>query len=123
MYQYPDYLMHHGVKGMKWGVRKKIATKSLNRKVRKAQKYRNKAYSWETEAKNRDASAKLQGPIAYGKQYNRIKQARTNAKQLQKYAQHYEKKVNSYLDKVQKKYVVIYDVSNGQYSLREKNKK
>lgn len=22
MYQYPNYLMHHGVKGMKWGVRK-----------------------------------------------------------------------------------------------------
>lgn len=23
VYQYPNYLMHHGVKGMKWGVRKK----------------------------------------------------------------------------------------------------
>lgn len=22
MYQYPDYLMHYGVKGMKWGVRR-----------------------------------------------------------------------------------------------------
>ena len=24
MYQYPDYLMHYGVKGMKWGVRKYV---------------------------------------------------------------------------------------------------
>ena len=26
MYQYPDYLMHYGVPGMKWGVRKQRAT-------------------------------------------------------------------------------------------------
>lgn len=34
IYQYPDYLYHHGVKGMKWGVRraKKQMAKRLNRK-------------------------------------------------------------------------------------------
>ena len=34
MYQYPDYMYHHGVKGMKWGVRraKKQMSKRLNRK-------------------------------------------------------------------------------------------
>ena len=33
-YQYPDYMYHYGVKGMKWGVRraKKQMSKRLNRK-------------------------------------------------------------------------------------------
>lgn len=33
MYKYPDYLEHHGVKGMKWGVRKaKRSVSKLNKK-------------------------------------------------------------------------------------------
>ena len=34
IYQYPDYLAHHGVKGMKWGVRKRVknTVKSLSSK-------------------------------------------------------------------------------------------
>ncbi len=33
MYQYPNYLMHHGVKGMKWGVRRaKQSLASANRR-------------------------------------------------------------------------------------------
>ena len=33
MYQYPDYMYHHGVKGMKWGVRKrrKIKEKAVSK--------------------------------------------------------------------------------------------
>ena len=32
MYQYPDYLMHHGIKGMKWGVRHRQRIISRSRK-------------------------------------------------------------------------------------------
>lgn len=46
MYKYPDYLMHYGIKGMKWGVRrrKKIRERtsnhlmSLNARARQLQK-------------------------------------------------------------------------------------
>lgn len=37
----PEYLMHYGVKGMRWGVRRAIArgnTKHLDRQWQKAQK-------------------------------------------------------------------------------------
>ena len=32
MYQYPDYMYHHGVKGMKWGVRKSRVKSSGSKK-------------------------------------------------------------------------------------------
>ena len=38
MYQYPDYMYHHGVKGMKWGVRKQVA-KAKERKAAKEASY------------------------------------------------------------------------------------
>ena len=34
MYQYPDYLMHYGVPGMKWGQRRR--SKYLNKKLNRA---------------------------------------------------------------------------------------
>lgn len=37
MYQYPDYLMHYGVPGMKWGVRKRrVTTGKTNRRLSKS---------------------------------------------------------------------------------------
>lgn len=35
LYQYPDYLMHHGVKGMRWGHRKKYEPHPRNNKYNK----------------------------------------------------------------------------------------
>lgn len=37
IYKYPDYLMHYGVPGMKWGVRK------ARRKLKKASRLKQKA--------------------------------------------------------------------------------
>lgn len=37
MYQYPDYLMHYGIKGMRWGVRR--AKKKAERLDRKDERY------------------------------------------------------------------------------------
>ena len=43
IYQYPNYLMHHGVKGMKWGIRKKYKPHPRDYKY-------NKEYSSDEEA-------------------------------------------------------------------------
>lgn len=121
MYQYPDYLMHYGVRGMKWGRRRKaIATSRLNRKSKKADKYNQASDRWKTKASLLDKQASEAGPIAYGKAYNTIKRANDNAKQLKKYADHYEKSARSYINKVSKNYIVVYDVSTKTYSLKER---
>ena len=51
IYQYPDYMYHHGVKGMKWGVRKKYQTSGAQNRLdsakaeyKSAKKVFNKSY-------------------------------------------------------------------------------
>lgn len=48
MYQYPDYLMHHGVKGMRWGVRR---AKRKIRKAKRLQGYANMKKAYQKELK------------------------------------------------------------------------
>lgn len=59
MYQYPDYLMHYGIKGMKWGVRhaqKKAARKSRKEAYRKA--------SSDRDARDRAINKKFKSQVA-----------------------------------------------------------
>ena len=48
-YQYPDYMYHHGVKGMKWGVRKEYQS-SVYGKIPQRNVSRKK--TWSTKTKN-----------------------------------------------------------------------
>ena len=59
VYQYPNYLMHHGVKGMKWGVRKKYKPHPRDYKY-------NKEYSSDEEAAIADKKAKRKKILKIG---------------------------------------------------------
>lgn len=50
LYQYPDYLMHYGVKGMRWGIRKKYYNESSmnsDRIIKKGSEYGNISFGKE----------------------------------------------------------------------------
>lgn len=114
-------LIHYGVLGMKWGHHKaKVATSKLNRKAKKAEKYQRISDTYKQLAKQTTHEAKKAGPIAYGKAYNRIKKMETTSKEYQRYAEFGRKSTSNYIKKLSNKYVVIYDVSTGNYSLRSK---
>lgn len=114
-------LIHYGVLGMKWGHHKaKVATSKLNRKAKKAEQYQRISDTYKQLAKQTTHEAKKAGPIAYGKAYNRIKKMETTSKEYQRYAEFGRKSTSNYIKKLSNKYVVIYDVSTGNYSLRSK---
>ena len=83
MYQYPNYLMHHGVKGMKWGVRRvKRSVASTNR--RRTSRY-SKDYN-ETRLLRRKSSKqlsnedlkKLNKRMNLEQEYNRLSTSEVN---------------------------------------------
>lgn len=72
--KYGEVLQHHGVKGMKWGVRKKYDLASTKRAMSEA-------------ARHKSAFDK------YSKQYNKQKSVGNNDKHMKKFVEH-EKKVS-----------------------------
>ena len=68
MYQYPDYLMHYGVLGMKWGRRKKSF--QVKRNVRAYDKSANEFKKMATVAKKQNVKS---GTIISSKTGTKIK--------------------------------------------------
>ena len=68
MYQYPDYLMHYGVLGMKWGRRKRSLR--IKRNVKKYDKGVNEARKMTIDAKKHNLKS---GTIVSSKTGTKIK--------------------------------------------------
>lgn len=132
-----DYeLYHHGIKGMKWGVRryqnadgsltnagKKRAEHKLNKLFEKSDKAISKYKSYDRQYKLADAGAKKAlTPSQYGRWVTSgarmDKTIRLN--QLKKLSEKRTNQVKEYINNFSNDYYVSYDVVTGNYSLKEK---
>ena len=132
-----DYeLYHHGIKGMKWGVRryqntdgsltnagKKRAEHKLNKLFEKSDKAISKYKSYDRQYKLADSGAKKAlTPSQYGRWVTSgarmDKTIRLN--QLKKLSEKRTNQVKEYINNFSNDYYVSYDVVTGNYSLKEK---
>ena len=118
-------LYHFGVKGMRWGHRKSVhkAEKKLNKLAKKSTKAKNNYESYENFYKLADAAArKSLSPTQYGRWYvsDARTQQRTRIKHLKKVSEKTKRKTEKYMDTLSENYVVVYDVTTEQYTLRSK---
>ena len=129
-------LYHHGVKGMKWGVRryrnadgsltnagKKRAEHKLNKLFEKSDKAISKYKSYDRIYQLSDAGAKEElTPVQYARWVSTG--ARTSQKmrlnQLKKLSEKRTNQAMGYISKFSNNYYVAYDVVTGKYSLNEK---
>ena len=118
-------LYHYGVKGMRWGHKKSVhkAEKKLNKLAKKSTRAKNNYESYENSYKLADAGArKSLSPTQYGRWYvsDARTQQRTRIKHLKKVSEKTKRKTEKYMDTLSENYVVVYDVTTEQYTLRSK---
>ena len=84
MYQYPDYLMHYGVLGMKWGRRKFQSSVSKSKKQKRADSYSSdyqetrKMRRKSSKKLSNDELKKLNNRMRLEQEYNRLSTSQVN---------------------------------------------
>ena len=84
MYQYPDYLMHYGVLGMKWGRRKFQSSVRKSKKQKRADSYSSdyqetrKMRRKSSKKLSNDELKKLNNRMRLEQEYNRLSTSQVN---------------------------------------------